>query len=61
MYCGKIAYGRRRTEKIDGTRNEFHITKQPKDSYKLYEGEHEGIISEDDWYQVQVKRAKKCV
>ena len=60
VYCGKIAYGRRRTEKIDGTRNEFHITKQPKDSYKLYEGEHEGIISEDDWYQVQVKRAKNA-
>lgn len=24
VYCGKISYGRRRTEKIDGTRNEFH-------------------------------------
>ena len=28
VYCGKISYGRRRTEKIDGTRNEFHVVKQ---------------------------------
>ena len=28
VYAGYIAYGRRKTEKIDGTRNEFHIVKQ---------------------------------
>ena len=46
VYCGKISYGRRRTEKIDGTRNEFHVVKQDKESYKLYQGQHEAIIDE---------------
>lgn len=25
VYCGKIAYGRRKTEKVHGTRNEYHL------------------------------------
>ncbi len=56
IHIGKIAYGRRRTEKIDGTRNEYHVVKQAKDSYELYEGNHEAIISEDMWYKAQAKR-----
>lgn len=28
VYLGVIAYGRRKTEKIEGTRNEYHIVKQ---------------------------------
>lgn len=40
VYAGKIAYGRRKTEKIEGTRNEFHVVKQDRDSYKLYPGQH---------------------
>lgn len=56
VYMGKIAYGRRRTEKIDGTRNEYHIVKQAKDSYEIYEGKHEAIIPEELWYKAQAKR-----
>ena len=40
VYGGFIAYGRRKNEKIDGTRDEYHVVKQDKDSYKLYEGQH---------------------
>ena len=60
VYAGKIAYGRKKTEKIEGTRNEFHVVKQDKDDYKLYDGQHEAIIDEDTWYRVQVKRAKNA-
>lgn len=56
VHAGKIAYGRHRTEKIDGTRNEYHVVKQAKDSYELYEGNHEAIIPEDMWYKAQAKR-----
>ena len=60
VYCGKIAYGRRRTEKVHGTRNDYHLVE--KDDYILVDGRHEGIISEDDWQAAQVKvdaQAKK--
>lgn len=60
VYCGKIAYGRRKTEKIEGTRNEFHVVKQDRDSYKLYQGQHEAIIDEEQWYRAQAKRMKNA-
>ena len=60
VYAGKIAYGRRKTEKIEGTRNEFHVVKQDRDSYKLYQGQHEAIIDEDTWYRAQAKRMKNA-
>ena len=47
IYMGKMPYGRRATEKIPGTRNEFHVVKQ--DEYSLYEGAHDAIISEEDF------------
>ena len=53
VYCGKIAYGRRRTEKVHGTRNDYHLVEQ--DNYLLADGQHEGIISEDVWQMAQVK------
>ena len=56
VYMGKIAYGRRKTEKIDGTRNEFHIVKQDEDTYEFYEGIHEAIISEEMWHKAHEKR-----
>ena len=56
VYGGFIAYGRRKTEKIEGTRNEFHVVKQDKDSYKLYEGQHDAIIDRETWFRVQAKR-----
>ncbi len=54
VYMGKIAYGRRRTEKKIGTRNEMHIVEQSE--YPVYDGCHDAIISEDDWYLAQQKR-----
>ena len=60
VYCGKIAYGRRRTEKVHGTRNEYKLVEQ--DDYLLVDGLHEAIIPEDLWHEAQVKalaQAKK--
>ncbi len=60
VYCGKIAYGRRKTEKVHGTRNEYHLVEQ--DNYILTDGQHEAIIAEDVWQAAQVKllaQAKK--
>ena len=54
VYCGKVAFGRRKTEKIAGTRNQFHIVKQ--DDYPIYEGIHEAIVSVEDWELAQKKR-----
>ena len=48
------AYGRRRTEKKQGTRNEMHVVEQSE--FPVYEGQHEAIISEEDWYLAQEKR-----
>ncbi len=60
VYCGKIAYGRRKTEKVHGTRNEYHLVEQ--DNYILVDGLHEAIVAEDVWQAAQVKllaQAKK--
>ncbi len=60
VYCGKIAYGRRKTEKVHGTRNEYHLVEQ--DNYILVDGLHDAIIEEDVWQAAQVKliaQAKK--
>ena len=50
----KIAYGRRRTEKRIGSRNEMHVVEQ--DEFPIYEVTHEAIISEEDWKLAQEKR-----
>ena len=52
VYCGKIAYGRRRMEKVHGTRNEYRTVN--KEDY-LADGIHEGIISEELWKEAQIK------
>ena len=60
VYCGKIAYGRRKTEKVHGTRNDYKLVEQ--DNYLLVDGLHEGIVSEELWNAAQVKllaQAKK--
>ncbi len=60
VYCGKIAYGRRKTEKVHGTRNEYKLVAQ--ENYLLADGQHEAIIPEDVWQSAQVKivsQAKK--
>ena len=60
VYCGKIAYGRRKTEKVHGTRNEYHLVEQ--ENFLLVDGLHEAIIPEDVWNAAQEKliaQAKK--
>lgn len=60
VYCGKIAYGRRKTEKVHGTRNEYHLVEQ--DNYILVDGQHDAIVEEDVWQAAQIKllaQAKK--
>jgi len=54
IYMGKIAYGRRRTEKKQGTRNEMHVVEQSE--FPIYDGQHEAIVSEEDWNLAQAKR-----
>lgn len=60
VYCGKIACGRRKTEKVHGTRNEYHLVEQ--DNYILVDGLHEAIVAEAIWQAAQIKllvQAKK--
>lgn len=59
IYNGKIAYGRRKKEKINGTRNEYHIVKQK--DYMLVEGIHDKIIEDDIWELAQRKRKQTGV
>ena len=59
IYCGKLAFGRRKNEKIPGTRNEYHIVKQKE--YMISDGIHEAIISEEMWNQVHRKRQETGV
>lgn len=59
IYCGKLAFGRRKNEKIPGTRNEYHIVKQK--DYMLNDGIHEAIISEEMWNQAHKKRQETGV
>lgn len=56
IYMGKIAYGRRKIEKINGTRNEMHVVEQA--DYPVYEGKHEAIISEEDWNLANLNQAE---
>ena len=46
-----------RMKRFFGTRNEYRIVKQ--ENYMLYDGIHEGIISETDWELAHQKRVKK--
>ena len=59
VYNGKIAYGRRRNEKIKGARNEYHVVKQ--DEYEVYDGIHEAIIDDDTWELAQQKRKQHAI
>ena len=56
VYAGKIAYGRRKREKIPGTRNESHMVRQSE--YMVVPGKHEAIISELDWTRVCSRRGE---
>ena len=59
VYCGKLAFGRRKNEKIPGTRNEYHIVKHDKSMFN--DGIHEAIVSEELWNQVHKKRQENGV
>lgn len=54
VYCGKIAYGRRKNTKVEGTRNEYRVIVQK--DFDVFDGKHEAIISEDLWKDAQAKR-----
>ena len=58
VYSGKISYGRRRTEKVHGTRNEYRQVR--KDDYLLVDGLHEALVSEEVREQAQVKVAAQA-
>ena len=53
VYNGKIAYGRRKTEKVHGTRNEYKMVNQK--NYLLVDGLHEAIIDDETWALAQAK------
>ncbi len=59
VYYGKLAYGRRSTEKVQGTRNEYR--KVVKDKYMLHDGAHEAIVSEEIWMLAHEKRVRTGV
>ena len=54
IYAGYLPYGRRKNEKIEGTRNEYHVVKQSE--YEMFEGKHEAIISRETWEIAHKKR-----
>ena len=51
VYCGKTAYGRRKTEKIKGTRKERRINNP--DGCLLSDGIHQPLVSVEDWEAAQ--------
>ena len=61
VYCGKIAYGRHKSEKIEGKRNEYHTILQ-KDESKIIvaDGQHEPIVSEEIWNRAHKKRLENA-
>lgn len=54
VYAGKIAFGRRKNERVSGTRDKYHIVKQ--DDYMVCDGVHEAIVDAKLWEKAQVKR-----
>lgn len=56
VYIGKIAYGRTKTEKVKGTRDEYRRIRT--DAGMISEGLHEAIIDDDLWEGAQIKNSK---
>ena len=57
VYKGYIAFGRRKTERIEGKRHEYHIIKEANESNIIIsKGEHKAIISEELWEIAYQKR-----
>ena len=59
VYLGKIAYGKSTSEKVKGTRDEYHRVLQS--DYMITDGKHEAIIDEELWTQAQAKRRETGV
>lgn len=57
IYNGRIAFGRRKTEKVPGTRDKYRPVKQ--DVFEVHEGVHEAIIDDDTWNKAQAKKKKQ--
>ena len=54
IYAGKIAYGRRTHQLVEGTDDQYETVKT--DDYILVDGIHEAIITEKEWEYVIQKR-----
>lgn len=58
VYMGKIAYGRRKNEKIEGTKAEYHVVKNSTQPV-LYKGLHKALITEEEWNKAHSKRLEE--
>ncbi|HCL03286.1 MAG TPA: recombinase family protein [Lachnoclostridium phytofermentans] len=54
LYCGKLTYGRRKKEKIQGTRNSYRTVKT--DKFISVQGKHQSIITEELFELATIKR-----
>ena len=59
VYVGKIAYGKSTTEKVKGTRDQYHRVKV--DNPLIADGKHDAIISDELWEAAQAKRKEMGV
>ncbi|MBP3627175.1 MAG: recombinase family protein [Clostridia bacterium] len=57
VYMGKIAYGRRKTEKVNGEHGRTRVVKEKDDSnIILVDGLHQAIVTEELWNRAHSKR-----
>lgn len=62
VYMGKIAYGRRKTEKVAGDDGRTHVVKeQNAENIIISEGIHDAIVSEEVWKTAHDKRVRTGV
>lgn len=54
FYMGKLAYGKRKNYMVKGMRG-VTVTRM-QDEYDVYEGQHDGIVSEETWQLAHEKR-----
>lgn len=54
VYLGKIAYGKSKTEKVRGSRDQYHRVQNR--TPMIFDGRHEAIIDEKLWEAAQEKR-----
>lgn len=62
VYMGKIAYGRRKTEKVKGESGKTHIVKETNtDNIIMVDGVHKAIVTEELWNSAHEKRKETGV